>query len=94
MYSQYVDKVVKKFEPEGFEILNSTADIYSSGFPENEYFEERDDLYDGNPLQPKNRKAIYLNSTNGITGIQSRINIISSIPLTLRRVARISRPNS
>ena len=57
MYSQYVDKVVKKFEPEGFEILNSTADIYSSGFPENEYFEERDDLYDGNPLQPKNRKA-------------------------------------
>ena len=49
-----------------FEILNSTADIYSSGFPENEYFEERDDLYDGNPLQPKNRKAIYLNSTNGI----------------------------
>ena len=66
LYSQYVDKVVKKFEPEGFEILNSTADIYSSGFPENEYFEERDDLYDGNPLQPKNRKAIYLNSTNGI----------------------------
>ena len=45
MYSQYVDKVVKKFEPEGFEMLNSTADIYSSGFPENEYFEERDDLY-------------------------------------------------
>lgn len=40
--------------------------INSSGFPENEYFEERDDLYDGNPLQPKNRKAIYLNSTNGI----------------------------
>ena len=28
LYSQYVDKVVKKFEPEGFEILNSTADIY------------------------------------------------------------------
>ena len=25
LYSQYVDKVVKKFEPEGFEILNSTA---------------------------------------------------------------------
>lgn len=47
-------------------MLNSTADIYSSGFPENEYFEERDDLYDGNPLQPKNRKAVYLNSTNGI----------------------------
>ena len=23
-------------------------------------------MYDGNPLQPKNRKAIYLNSTNGI----------------------------
>ena len=66
LYSQYVDKVVKKFEPEGFEMLNSTADIYSSGFPENEYFEERDDLYDGNPLQPKNRKAVYLNSTNGI----------------------------
>ena len=61
-----IDKVVKKFEPEGFEMLNSTADIYSSGFPENEYFEERDDLYDGNPLQPKNRKAVYLNSTNGI----------------------------
>ena len=45
LYSQYVDKVVKKFKPEGFEMLNSTADIYSSGFPENEYFEERDDLY-------------------------------------------------
>lgn len=37
-------------------MLNSTADIYSSGFPENEYFEERDDLYDGNPLQPKTEK--------------------------------------
>lgn len=66
LYSQYVDEVVKKFEPEGFEMLNSTADIYSSGFPENEYFDEQDDLYNGNPLQPKNRKAIYLNSTDGV----------------------------
>ena len=66
LYSQYVDEIVKNFEPSGFEMLNSTADIYSAGFPENEYFEEPDDLYDGDPLKPKNRKAVYFDSNDGI----------------------------
>lgn len=66
LYSQYVDELVKNFEPSGFEMLNSTADIYSSGFPENEYFKEQDDLYDGDPLKPQNRKAVYLDSNDGV----------------------------
>ena len=41
-------------------------EFYSTTLPENSFFNEEDDLYDSNPLKPKNRRLLYINKEKNI----------------------------
>jgi hypothetical protein len=41
-------------------------EYYSNAIPENNFFSENDDLYENNPLKPKNRRLLYYSKDNDI----------------------------
>lgn len=41
-------------------------EYYSNAIPENNFFSENDDLYENNPIKPKNRRLLYYSKDNDI----------------------------
>lgn len=61
------DNVLENFEVEGFEAVGEGELKYSCvRFPENEYFEEVEDLVDGEATKPVKKNLYYLNKEKSI----------------------------
>ncbi|SHO48209.1 hypothetical protein [Anaerocolumna xylanovorans] len=48
------------------QITSETDEYYSASLPDNDYFIEKDDLYENDPLKPKNRQLLYINKEKDI----------------------------
>lgn len=60
-YEAFTDSAFGSFEVDGFNNISKGERLYYSvGIPENSYFINKNDLYEDNSLQPKNRKDIFV----------------------------------
>lgn len=60
VYTDFFEAVDQAFAPDGFTKADALSTEYSSSvFPDNAYFSETDDLYEGDMYQPKNRKLLF-----------------------------------
>lgn len=63
-YKEYVNKIEEEFAPQGFIRISEEDVYYSASFPENDYFDEQNDLYENDPLQPKARKLAFIDDNS------------------------------
>jgi len=55
------------FVSQNFSVINEIkSEYYSSSIPDNDYFTEKNDLYNNDPLKPKNRELLYFSKNKDI----------------------------
>lgn len=48
------------------QVTSESNEYYSASLPDNKYFSDKNDLYEDNPLKPKNRQLLYVNEKKDI----------------------------
>lgn len=67
IYESDFNYIKDKFNPEDFSAIEEIKNEYSSStIPDNNFFSEKNDLYNNDPLKPKNRQLLYLNKEKDV----------------------------
>ena len=67
LFREEYENVAENFKPEGFEEFGDGQDKYSgTGFPENDFFPNKDDIIDDNMMNTTKRHLFYRNDDNSM----------------------------
>ena len=66
IFTEEYENISKNYSLDGFERVGKDNETFEVAFPENEYFEEKEDLIDGNSSQPVRRTLYYKNEKDGL----------------------------
>ena len=67
LFREEYENVAENFKPEGFEEFGDGQDKYSgTGFPENDFFPNKDDIIDDNMMNATKRHLFYRNDDNSM----------------------------